>query len=59
MISDVLAEAGRDIREYLDRGDYGKRGEPLREQIESVAAQMEALRACLDALPGRVRRRET
>jgi hypothetical protein len=52
MISDVLFEAGRDIRDYLDCGGiYGERGEPLRDWIESVAAQMEALRAHLDAGP--------
>jgi hypothetical protein len=51
MISDVLFEAGADIRDYLDRGAYGKRGEPLYDRIESVVAQMEALRAHLDAGP--------
>jgi hypothetical protein len=56
MISDTLAEAHQEIRETLDHHEmgermYGKRGTPLREWIESVAAQMNALREYLDAPP--------
>jgi hypothetical protein len=55
MISDVLSEANRRIRDYLDRDDnpYGEPGTPLRDRIESVAAQMDALRVLLDAPPDR------
>jgi hypothetical protein len=57
MISDVLSEAVDSIRSYLDHelGDsgYGERGTPLRDWIESTAAQMDALRANLDTSPGK------
>jgi hypothetical protein len=56
MISDVLSEAEDRIRSYLDHehgsDGYGERGTPLRDWIESVTAQISALRRHLDAAPG-------
>jgi hypothetical protein len=52
MISDVLSEASRQIREYLDDPTYSQtyRGK-LRLDIERVMAAMESLRAKLDRPP--------
>lgn len=54
MISDVLSSAIEDIRRYLDDDafPYGEHGTPLRNWIESVVTQMDALRTYLDAPPG-------
>ena len=53
MISDALHEASMAIRGYLDweATPYGDRGTPLRDWIESVVAQMDALRIHLDTPP--------
>jgi hypothetical protein len=51
-ISDILSDAESGIRYYLDDEDgpgwYGERGTPLRDWIESVAAQIGTLRRHLD-----------
>ena len=53
MISHVLSEAVREIREYLNEPAYANtyQGE-VREEIEAVVAAMDAVRAKLDAPPG-------
>jgi hypothetical protein len=52
MLNDVLSDAEAGIRLYLDDEHspigYGERGTPLRDWIESVAAQIGALRRHLD-----------
>jgi hypothetical protein len=46
MISDVLWQAEKDIKEYLawDPCPYGKPGEPFRDRIDALVAEMEAIR---------------
>jgi len=51
MISDVLSEAVRDIREYL-KPPFGYTGDPeMMAKITKVIAEMEALRIELDTPP--------
>ena len=52
MISDVLADAAHEIREYLDDPTYSQMyAGKLRVEIEQVVAAMEALRETLDQPP--------
>jgi hypothetical protein len=52
MISDVLSEAVDEIRRYLDDPVFANAyRDDIREEIERVLAQMEVLRATLDAPP--------
>lgn len=49
MISDVLAEASDDIRDYLRLAPRTyPPGTPLTQRIEKLAAEMDAVRAELD-----------
>ena len=49
MISDTLSEAIEDIRESLQKGWYGD-GE-MKKEIEKLVADMDRVRALLDAPP--------
>jgi hypothetical protein len=50
MVSDALADACEQIRDYLDDPMYAQMySGKLRDEIERVLAEMEALRIMLDA----------
>jgi hypothetical protein len=54
MISDILADATQQIREFLDDPTYAQiYAGKLRVEIEQVMAAMEALRETLDRPPTR------